>query len=172
MADVSGTFTVREIRESDWPCVREAFTVDPDMVRQGNVNDKESALAYIRQFTGEDSGFLARIAADPTDSLLAFAAISIDWENLNGWTFYWAYPRARGQGVTSSLVCDLANFALSDGGLFRLELGYRVNNPGSAGVARNAGFLREGVERQKFRVDGARVDVVACARLATDPWPT
>ncbi len=47
-----------------------------------------------------------------------------------------------------------------------------MNNPASAGVAAAAGFVREGVERGKFLIDGERIDVVTYGRLRSDPWPT
>lgn len=60
---------------------------------------------------------------------------------------------------------------LTSGGLHRLELGHRVNNPASRGVALAAGFVQEGVEREKFLIDGQRIDVVTYGRLASDPTP-
>lgn len=67
---------------------------------------------------------------------------------------------------------SLARWAFDDAGLFRLELGHRVNNPASCGVARGAaGFAVEGLERQKLEYDGVRFDVELHARLATDAHP-
>lgn len=56
-------------------------------------------------------------------------------------------------------------------GLFRLELGHRVNNPASCVVAERAGFIAEGVERAKLKYGDERFDVELHARLATDPEP-
>ncbi|WP_235994945.1 GNAT family N-acetyltransferase [Nonomuraea montanisoli] len=56
----------------------------------------------------------------------------------------------------------------SGNGLFRLELGHRVDNPASCRVAAKAGFLAEGIERGKLVYDGVRHDVERHARLATD----
>jgi RimJ/RimL family protein N-acetyltransferase len=50
-----------------------------------------------------------------------------------------------------------------------LELGHPTNNPASCGVAASAGFLYEGLERQRLTRDGNRHDVERHARLATDP---
>ena len=50
----------------------------------------------------------------------------------------------------------------------RLELGYRTNNPASAAVARHAGFVVEGVEREKFCYDGVLYDAAIAARLHRD----
>ena len=63
------------------------------------------------------------------------------------------------------------NWALTSGGLYRLELGHRLNNPASRGVALAAGFIQEGIEREKFLIDGQRIDVVTYGRLASDPIP-
>ena len=46
------------------------------------------------------------------------------------------------------------------------------NNPASCGVAASAGFLFEGLERQRLAYDGTRFDVERHARLAPDPLQT
>ncbi|WP_314138033.1 hypothetical protein [uncultured Plantibacter sp.] len=46
-----------------------------------------------------------------------------------------------------------------------------MNNPASCGVAIRAGFLPEGIERQKLAYGADRFDVELHARLATDPVP-
>lgn len=66
----------------------------------------------------------------------------------------------------------MAEWAVTDVGLFRLELGHRMNNPASCRVATRAGFPAEGVQRQKLVYDGVRHDVELHARLATDPVPS
>ncbi|MGF3053127.1 GNAT family N-acetyltransferase [Microbacterium sp. YY-03] len=161
--------TFRELRASDAARVLDAFTADAaEMSRQGTVNDLDTARAYVsRMIDNADTRTL--VAVDDADRLLAFAAVTVDLANENGWVFYWAHPDARGRGVTSQLVRALADRELSEGGLYRLELGYRANNPGSAAVARAAGFVQEGLEREKFLVEGKRIDVVTAARLKTDP---
>ncbi len=138
------------------------------MSRQGDMHDLASARAYVTRML-EDPDVRTLVAADDADRLLALAAVSVDRANANGWVFYWAHPDARRRGVTSRLVRALADRELGEGGLHRLELGYRVNNPGSGAVARAAGFVQEGLEREKFLVNGERVDVVTAARLKTDP---
>ncbi|MFJ7220386.1 GNAT family N-acetyltransferase [Streptomyces sp. NPDC098090] len=50
-------------------------------------------------------------------------------------------------------------------------MGHRTNNPASCKVARAAGFVVEGIQRQKLAYDGVRYDVELHARLATDPEP-
>ena len=38
-------------------------------------------------------------------------------------------------------------------------------------VAERAGFLVEGVAREKFLIDGEAYDVIMATRLPSDPWP-
>jgi RimJ/RimL family protein N-acetyltransferase len=159
----------RELRASDAERVLDAFVSDAaEMSRQGDVHDHTTADAYVTRML-DDADMRTLVAVDDEDQLLAFAAVSVDHLNANGWVFYWAHPDARRRGITSQLVRALADRELGEGGLYRLELGYRANNPDSASVARAAGFVQEGLEREKFVVNGERVDVVAAARLRTDP---
>lgn len=101
--------------------------------------------------------------------LVGLVAVTVDRNNLNGWFWYWTSVHGRGRGWTSAAAATVADWALSEGGLFRLELGHRVNNPASGAVARAAGFVKDGTERGKFLIDGQRIDVDTYSRLATDP---
>ncbi len=166
VADVTGH---RELQATDVDRVLDAFTSDAtEMSRQGNVRDMASARTYVTRIL-DNPDVRTLVAVDDDDRLLAFAAVSVDREHANGWAFYWAHPDARRRGITSQLVRALADRELGDGGLYRLELGYRANNPASGRVARAAGFVQEGLEREKFVVNGERVDVITAARLKTDP---
>ncbi|MDN5726065.1 MAG: GNAT family N-acetyltransferase [Propionibacteriales bacterium] len=95
----------------------------------------------------------------------------IERRNDTGWVSYFSSATVRGQGLVRRSLVAVANWALSDLGLFRLELGHRTNNPASGAVAEAAGFLPEGLERQKLRYGTERFDVRTMARLVTDPFP-
>lgn len=86
------------------------------------------------------------------------------------WAYYWLAHPARGRGYAAASLAAISAFSFDDG-LYRLELGYRLDNPASANVARRAGYLVEGVERERLLYDGRRFDVQTCSRLATDPIP-
>lgn len=90
-----------------------------------------------------------------------------------GWFHYWMAPATRGRHWTTRAACTLADWALFDSAepLYRLELGHRVNNPASGHVARSAGFVQEGREREKLQYHGIRHDTLSYARLRTDPRP-
>jgi RimJ/RimL family protein N-acetyltransferase len=67
------------------------------------------------------------------------------------------------------VVRAATGFAFSQLGLHRVYLYHAVENPGSCGVARAAGFLHEGTLRRSYRYgDGAYHDEHLHARLSTD----
>lgn len=166
----AGAFSVRRLRGSDAPAVLEAFGSDPEMIRQGTVPDLAAAEQYVVRLVTNDA-VAAWAIVDAGDRLRGLVAINVDQENRVGWFWYWMHASSRRRGVTARAATAVANWALTKGGLFRLELGHRANNPGSAGVARAAGFIQEGTERAKFLVGSERVDVLTYGRLASDPWP-
>ncbi len=131
---------------------------------QSNLPDRANARGT---GIGTDSG--TATGGDGAGALVGLVGVSIDRNNLNGWFWYWMSAHGRGRGWMSAAVATVADWALSEGGLYRLELGHRVNNPASGAVARAAGFVKEGTERGKFLIDGQRIDVDTYSRLATDP---
>lgn len=93
----------------------------------------------------------------------------VEHQHDTGWMHYWVASPHRGRGLASAGLVAVSEFAVTDLGLFRLELGHRVNNPGSCRVAVAAGYPAEGIERSKLRYGDLRFDVETHARLATDP---
>lgn len=83
---------------------------------------------------------------------------------------YWVLPEHRRRGYASSAAQTVADWALRQG-WYRLELEHRAENAGSARVAELAGFVWEGVARERAVDEGARHDLVLRSRLARDPWP-
>lgn len=98
------------------------------------------------------------------------AATGIEFRHQTAWMSYWLAPAVRGQGLAARALARVSDWAF-DAGLHRLELGHRMNNPASCRVAHAAGYLAEGVEREKLRYGDERYDVETHARLATDPRP-
>ena len=168
MSEIAGP--VRPLRAEDAEAVLAAFTADAaEMSRQGTVRDLAEARTYVAHMTQGDNYAWAIVADDcDTDEAVGVVAFSVDEENRNAWFFYWLHPEYRGRGLTARAARAVADWALGPGGLYRLELGHRVNNPASGGVARAAGFVQEGVEREKFLINGERVDVYTYGRLASD----
>ena len=157
-----------EVRDSD--AVLAAFRSSSDMERQGPVRTPEEAIAYVARLLDPARHQIPWAVVDQTDDSVGLVVVSLDEANGNGWFWYWMNASCRGQGWTSRAAATVANGGFSDAGL-RLELGHRANNPASRAVALAAGFIQEGVEREKFPVDGTRIDVLTYGRLRSDLAP-
>lgn len=164
------TAHLRPLVQGDAPAVLAAFRGDPTMTRQGRVEDLADARAYVERVTDAAAPSVFALLSD--DVVVGVVGVRpIDPDNRLGWFWYWTHREHRGRGLTADAAASVADWALGARGLHRLELGHRADNPASGGVARAAGFVPEGREREKFLVDGRRVDVLTYARLSTDPEP-
>lgn len=170
VAAPSASAVLRPLRLADAPGVLQAFASDPLMLRQGEVTTWRQAQDYTRRLVTAASQQAYAIAID--DGLVGLVCASVDAQNSTGWFWYWMNAAHRGRQLATRASATVANYLLSDGGLHRLELGARRNNPSSLRVARGAGFIQEGLEREKFVMDGERVDVLTFGRLASDPVPS
>ena len=170
----AAAYRIRRVREGDVAAVLDAFRSADDMMRQGDVSDEVSARRYVSWLQRpERRGY----AVTCDDVVVGMVGASLDAAHRSAWVFFWMHARHRGCGVMARAVATVADgllCAADEGGegLERLELGHRVDNPGSGRVARAAGFVVEGREREKFLVDGTRVDVLTYGRLGGDRWPT
>ncbi len=114
---------------------------------------------------------LAFVIADPrTDRLLGGCALHhLLLADRCGEVGYWVAPWARQRGVGKAATIALTDFGFRHG-LGRIELLTRPDNVASQRVAIAAGYRREGLRRAAgVDRDGARYDLVAWSRLATDP---
>lgn len=96
---------------------------------------------------------------------------NIDNRHRTAWTSYWVSSHVRGLGLATRGAASVANWAMNELSLFRIELGHRTNNPASCKAATRAGFVPEGIERSKLQYGDERFDVETHARLASDPVP-
>lgn len=161
--------TLRRLVDSDADRVFHAFQ-SPEMKRQGDVTTADDAHRYVDNLIADDSPH-EPWAITLGGRLIGLVCVTVDKGNRSGWFWYWMAEEARGQGWMSRAAATVADWALGERELERLELGHRINNPESGAVAKAAGFIQEGVERQKFLVDGERIDVLNYGRLKSDPRP-
>ena len=84
---------------------------------------------------------------------------------------YWTVASRRGKGLTVEALRLLSSWVLDDLGARRVELIADAANTGSCRVAEGAGFVAEGVLRQRSVHRGRPVDDVLYSLLATDPRP-
>ncbi|GAA1160421.1 GNAT family N-acetyltransferase [Nesterenkonia sandarakina] len=164
---------LRPWREDDAAALHEAYRHSPDLNLQlggADLATVDLARGHISEhlLCTESSRNWAVVADGSAVGNVGLAAI--ERRHGTAWVHYWLAAEARGYGHASRALAAVADDAFKDG-LFRLELGHRVNNPASCAVALRAGFLREGLERQKLRYGPARYDVETHARLRTDPPP-
>ena len=157
--------------ERDAAAVLAAFEASADLHRQA---PPIRTLADARDHLAAIADESLAIDVDGT-AVGCVMAGSRDAQHGTAWLSYWLAPAARGRGLAARALDTLSRQLFADG-LHRLELGARANNPASIAVAERAGYLREGVERERLHYPsehgaGARFDVVRLARLATDPAP-
>lgn len=169
-ASAGDEFCVRPLEPSDAAAVFEAFSSNPDMKRQGDADTLQKAHAYVQALL-EDRKRQRALAVTIEDRLVGLVCGTVDQPNENAWVWYWMNQKYRGRSLATRAVASLVDYLFGELGLYRLELGLRANNPSSKHVAESNGFLREGIERGKFLVDGNRIDVYTYARLRTDPAP-
>jgi ribosomal-protein-serine acetyltransferase len=98
---------------------------------------------------------------DAADRLLGGCGLSrIDGGQRFGNLGYWVRTSATRRGVATEAVRQLAEFAFESTDLVRLEIVCAVGNVASQRVAERAGAVREGVLRQRIRLQGRSVDAV------------
>lgn len=138
---------------------------------QQDLSTVEACTQYIETQIGVESAS-ARHFAVAVDGVAVgdIGITSMEFNHGTAWVSYWVSAEFRGRGLTTRGLATASDWAFSEG-LFRLELGHRVNNPASCKVATRAGFAAEGIERAKLRYGVDRYDVETHARLATDPPP-
>ena len=163
---------LRPWNAGDAELVLAAFA-EPDMVSQGGpLGEISAAERWIerRQWGVLPDAYSFAIV----EAGIALGNVTIsDIEPVHGtaWVSYWMSSAGRGRRLTTRAVATVASRAFAELGVFRLELGHRLNNPASGKVAMSAGFIREGTERQRLQYDGERFDVATYSRLKTDPTP-
>ncbi|MEV7908245.1 GNAT family N-acetyltransferase [Streptomyces anulatus] len=140
----------------------------PDMAEQAArpIDTPRAALEWMGMWGFRDDAHAFAVVVG--GQVVGNVAVSNIDSHDTGWVSYWTASHARGRGVAVAAVTKLADWAFRERGLFRLELGHRLNNQASCAVATRAGFLAEGVERAKLSQGGVRHDVERHARLATD----
>lgn len=81
---------------------------------------------------------------------------------------YWVAAEARRRGIATRALKLLARWAVTEGGVERLELTTHPDNVASQRVAETAGFTREGVLRARTRFKDGRRDSVIFSLLPGD----
>ena len=107
---------------------------------------------------------------DPADSRFLGVAVAprIDREAATAELGYVVAPAARGRGVATEALRQLAVWGFSDLAMARLELLISVANDRSKRVAERCGFVCEGTLRSLSLRPGVREDTQIWSRLPSD----
>ncbi len=170
---VAMTVVLRPWTREDAPALVAAATSTPDLAAQfgGVALDRlEAAETFIDESLRFDATVKNWAVVDDGVAVGNIGASAIEFRHDSAWVYYWLAAAARGKGYATGGLLAVSDWALHSG-LYRLELGHRVNNPASCRVATAAGYQREGIEREKLRYGDTRYDVETHARLASDPTP-
>ncbi|MFI9767032.1 GNAT family N-acetyltransferase [Streptomyces sp. NPDC052415] len=140
--------------------------------------DEESAREQLRAAArnAAEGGAAPYCIADPvTGRPLGHIGVNaIDRVMKTARVGYWVLPEARGHGVATRALALATRWALTDLGLYRIELGHAVGHDSSCHIAERCGFRYEGTLRgamwEAGRQDAYR-DAHLHARLADDPDP-
>lgn len=164
---------LRPWRATDAAALVEAFASTPDLGTQlggADLSSAESAQRFIAEELAPTGSRRSWAIVDDGVAVGNVGLSNIERRHDTAWAYYWVASSARGRGLATRALAAAAEWAFSQG-LFRVELGHRVNNPASCLVAVRAGFVAEGIERAKLRYGDERFDVETHARLSTDPAP-
>jgi RimJ/RimL family protein N-acetyltransferase len=91
-----------------------------------------------------------------------------DWEAGRSEIGYGVQARRRGRGYATQAVRALGRWALTDGGMRRVQLRVRLDNVASLRVAEKAGYQREGTLRMADWDGKEAHDLAVFSMIATD----
>ncbi|KAA1399941.1 GNAT family N-acetyltransferase [Aeromicrobium ginsengisoli] len=160
---------LRDFRPEDANLVISASTdpLIPLITTVPTTPDAAGAQAYIaRQRTRQPSGvgYAFAIARPPDDVAVGYIGLTFR-EDGRASVGYWIGPEHRGHGFAASALSTLAEWAIADLSIPRLELYVERWNEASIRTAEKAGFQREGLMRSWQLVGETRRDMWMYSRI-------
>jgi RimJ/RimL family protein N-acetyltransferase len=95
-----------------------------------------------------------------------------DWEAGHSEVGYGVQSGRRGRGIATEAARAVGRWALTEGGMRRVQLHARLDNVASVRVAEKAGYRREGTLRTADGEGGEVHDLGVYSMIATDLEPT
>ena len=126
---------------------------------------------FVNEFAikAQSSGDGIVFAVEVNNHLVGAIDISgSSWSNRHCGIGYWAVPAHRGNGHMTSALKLLSHWVIHEQGFQRVEIFVGLENYASQKVAERAGFIREGISRNKAVLRGSRIDVVLYSKIPTD----
>lgn len=166
-------FVLRTFRASDIDAAAE-FGRDPASARWVPAlpaADGAAVAAYYDEVRASGE-MLLLVIADPTSDAYLGEVVLVPGEYRIAELGCGVAPSARRRGLGAAALRALADWALASPpaglGLGRTQVLVAVKNAAALRMSERAGFCREGVLRDYWEIDGARLDVVMLARLPGD----
>jgi RimJ/RimL family protein N-acetyltransferase len=163
---------LRAYRESDVPDL--LATWSDDLMYQWSRGPRDEAGArewYESHNDWSDGAHTSWAVTDETDRLLGSVSLHhIERDQGATQIGYWVSPWARGRRVATSAVRLAVSHAFDEIGLHRVTLFHAVENVGSCGVARSAGFRLEGETRQSYRYADGEFHDEHLHAIVADDW--
>ena len=176
---VEGSVRVRPHRDEDLP-VLVRWLNDQDLLVAAGFPERERSETYLREkitsggaeeMRNGTAAVLA-IADRETDACLGqLMLFHFELDALQAELGFWLVPEARGRGAASSAARAVTRWALTAGGLRRIEARAATDNDASNGALERAGFVREGVRRSDAHPRRGRPDMVLFSVLSEDVEP-
>jgi RimJ/RimL family protein N-acetyltransferase len=111
---------------------------------------------------------LAIVEETSSDIVGSIGLRDTDWEAGRTEVGYGVHASRRGHGYATEAARAVGRWALTDGGMRRVQLHARVDNVASVRVAEKAGYQREGTLRMAEWQDGQAHDLAVFSMIVTD----
>lgn len=164
-----GVVALRVPSEQDLPAI-ERRIVDPDVVRWVGPSEhsaRELLELNLSRWTGGTAATFS--VCDPNDACLGRVWVEVDLvDSHRGSVGYWLLAEARGKGFATRSVQLVSRWALGELRMARLSLTTEPSNDRSLRVAKQSGFVKEGVLRSYAENGGGRVDSVVFSLVPAD----
>ncbi|MGC4745196.1 GNAT family N-acetyltransferase [Micromonospora sp. DT201] len=173
MQITSGGLELREFGPRDAPQVA-AFVRARDLTAlppgpPQAVADVDGWLAETQQRRLDGAGvLLAMVEAASGEIVGSIGLRDTDWRAGRSEIGYGVLASQRGRGHASEAARAVGRWALTEGGMRRIQLRARVDNVASVRVAENAGYQREGTLRMADWDGEKGHDLAVFSMIATD----
>ena len=173
---VEGAIRVRPHREADLP-VLARWLNDEELLVEAGFPERERDETYLREMIGGDfaehvrtgTAAVLAIADGAADACIGqLMLFHFELDALQAELGFWVAPESRGRGAASSAARVLTRWALTAGGLRRIEARAATDNDASLRALEGAGFVREGVRRSDSHPRRGRPDMVLFSVISED----
>jgi RimJ/RimL family protein N-acetyltransferase len=165
---------LREFRVDDAPALY-AVHSDPRVMRYWSfpawtrAEQAQARVAHVLEQRARGEVFAWAIADPVDDGLIgSVAAFALDRIQLRAEIGYSLHADWHGQGLAQEAVRAVLAFLIGEVGLARIEADVDPRNAASCRLLERLGFVREGLLRQRWRVNGEACDSALYGLLAPE----